>query len=813
MGIKSKVKKALWMVKHKKSVISYVVNQYNREISIKKNAEIIRNSPLFDEDYYRRNNIELQKMNNLAEQYVRFGGFGRRDPCETFSSEEYLTRHSDVAKERMNHLLHYARYGRNENREISTLQLRSDIPFPDESVETEMTFPVKECVNRRTAVVSCFFAKGKIPETLFILLKGLQEIVDNIVLVGDCKILPSELEKLEEYECYAKFVRHNQYDFGSYKIGMKYARENGLLESDIADELVMLNDSCYGPVYPFSESIEKMASKSVDFWGFSGYKTKLYKAHISSYFFVFRRNVLDATDLDEFLDTVDGKLDRGKVITKYETELTQYLSRKGFRWGAICFRSDINIFSHPVTFLKTYKIPLAKKKAFHRISKENLEEALEIIAENNPDLAPFVQIKSPLENEFRIPTVDEHYAMLPEIVQKKSEKAKSGELLRTAFLISNISMFPSRALYIKMLEDPAFDPYVVIVPDMRWGTDVISDINVQKRLTLASGIKEDRLILAEVDDMNRWIDICSSMDIVIYNTPYNISSFPYNHKFSSGRDFLPIMVNYGFYRSKYDDKILSLDSYRYMWKAFFECEDTINQYRNNYPEADRNASLVGYIKMDALADYQKSADQTRKRILVALHHSVDGGGKAKNNNEILNLGNFLRYLDFFTELPDRYPDIDFVYRPHPFLLTTLRKPTYWGSNKTDNYVFDMRSKPNVIWDESDNYFEKFAECDACIQDCGSFLVEYQFAGKPCCYMLKDESDIEEKFVELGKKCLDQCYIAYDTDAIDNFINDVVIAGNDTKAEGRDKLRREIMTNYPHAAEAALADIKKSLGIN
>ncbi|MBQ5317228.1 MAG: hypothetical protein J6I96_06715 [Oscillospiraceae bacterium] len=816
MGIVSKFKKALWVLKHKSKVISYVAAQYNNEMNFRKNVEIIRNSPLFDEDYYRRNHIELHKVKDLAAHYLRHGGFERRDPCETFSSSEYLAIHADVAKAKMNPLVHYEEHGRNENREISHLQLKNDVTFPDQAVETERTYSLKPCVHHRTAILSCFFAKGEIPKTLFMLMDGLKEIADNIVLVGDCKIIPSELDKLSDYVCYAKFVRHNQYDFGSYNIGLRYARENGLLTNDIAEELVVLNDSCYGPVYPFSESVAKMSSPKIDFWGLSGYKTAIFKKHISSYFFVFKRNILDTEYLDEFIGTIEGQLDRSKVIIKYETELTGFLAGKGFRYDAICFRNDLSVFNHPVTFLKEYRIPLIKKKAFQRVSKEDINEALDIIRENNPELAAEIKVTSPIGNEFHIPTVEEHYAMLPEIVKKKIEKHKNGEKLTVAFLVSNISMFPSRPLYERMLDEPAFDPYVVIIPDMRWKNDVVAEINRQGRLLSQSNVSEDRIIYARKDELNRWIDICSDMDIVCYNTPYlNISQFPYNHKFCSGRDFLPIMVNYGFYRSKYDDKILSLDSYRYMWKSFFECNDTIQQYRNNYAYADRNASLVGYIKMDALAGCRRSEEQTRTRVLVALHHSIDGGKKdpkAKNNNEILNLGNFLRYLDFFTELPDRYPDIDFVYRPHPFLITTLKKPTFWGVVKTDEFITEMRSKPNVIWDDSDNYFQVFAESDACIQDCGSFLVEYQFTGKPCCYMLKSPSDIDEKFVELGKKCLDQCYIAYDTDAIDSFINDVVIAGNDTKAEGRDELRKEIMTNYPHAADAALDVIKKELGI-
>jgi hypothetical protein len=283
-----------------------------------------------------------------------------------------------------------------------------------------------------------------------------------------------------------------------------------------------------------------------------------------------------------------------------------------------------------------------------------------------------------------------------------------------------------------------------------------------------------------------------------------MSSFYYEPKYAMRRPFLPIMVNYGFYRSYYDDKVLALDSYTYFWKAFFECRDSLSQYQANSPYGGINGEMIGYIKMDPLAAYQGNKHE-RKRILLALHHSVEGG-----NNKFLELGNIIRYKDYFLELPDRYPEIDFIFRPHPFLYRTLCRNDLWGEEKTEEFFSAMRSKANIIWSDGDDYFKEFAESDGCIQDCGSYLVEYMYTGKPCCYMLKDPSDIDMKFAPLGKKCLDQCYISYDTNAIDRFIQNVILDGKDEKLETRAKLAKEIMVNYPHAAESALESIKHGI---
>ena len=315
---------------------------------------------------------------------------------------------------------------------------------------------------------------------------------------------------------------------------------------------------------------------------------------------------------------------------------------------------------------------------------------------------------------------------------------------------------------------------------------------------------DEKTAMAVKDRYGRWSDEIDDADIVVFPSPYNVSVYKYNVRYCLGRSFLPLIVNYGYYRSIYDRQIMASFNYAYFWKVFIENEDVMKEYEEYSYRKGENGELTGYIKMDDMADV-KEETRKRKRILLALHHSVDGG-----YNNILSLANFVRYYEYFESLPDRYPQIDFIYRPHPFLFESLRMAKGWDEHKRDEYIRKMKAKPNVIWSDQGNYFKEFVNSDACIQDCGSFLVEYMYTGKPCCYMLKSEEDIERKFAPLGKKCLEQCYISYTTKQIDDFIENVVVKGNDDKMEGRKEFMSQVMVNYPHAADKALELIKKEL---
>ena len=776
------------------------------EVGLLRNVELVRKSEFFDAEWYLKNNPDVDAAGmDPVRHYVVFGVRSRRNPSPHFVNDEYYALHNDVRASKMNPLVHFERFGRREGRMISTVEERT-VEFPEGTVEGEWRFDRAPRVHGRTAIVASYFGRGEVPETLVYLLKGLREVVDNIVYVGDCKVFSAEVEKLRGLVAVAKFERHGQYDFGSYRRGFEICRAEGLVDPSAADELVMMNDSNYGPVFPFSESFGEMSAKGCDFWGYTGYDA-FGNIHISSYFYVFRRAVLDGTVLDGFLAGVDGPIERDKVIIKFEFRLTKCLEDSGFKWATLVpigFKKGAPT-KYPLSLLKQYRMPLLKAKAANGDSYEDIGRTLDCVRRVNPALRALIKTKS-LKRDYPRISYAEHQASFPAKCAAISEKLRAGGRVKAVFFVSSASMFPARPLFEAMLADPAFDAFVCVIPDLRWhDKSPIPALEACEDEMLAV-FPEDRVITVRPDEFGLWPDVLGDVDIVCYPSPYEMSDFRYNPHYAVGRNILSVCVNYGFYRSVYDRQVMGGQSYAYMWKAFFECEATMTEYQAYSAIGGANGDLVGYVKMDRLARIAPVPHE-RKRILVAPHHSVEGG-----TNKMLSLANFVRYADFFLRLPDCYPEIDFVFRPHPFLFKIMARPVIWGQARVDDYIERLRAKPNVIWSDGGDYFQEFAESDGCIQDCGSYLVEYLYTGKPCCYMLKSSKDIEEKFAPLGQKCLEHCYIAYDTGAIDAFIRDVIVGGRDPKADARKAFAKTVAVNYPNAAQVALDHIKKGLGV-
>ena len=380
-------------------------------------------------------------------------------------------------------------------------------------------------------------------------------------------------------------------------------------------------------------------------------------------------------------------------------------------------------------------------------------------------------------------------------------KNKKNEKIKVAFLVPLASMFSAKALFEKMIKEDNFEVSLVVIPDMRFPEKTKQ--NLDKTVEELSQYKNIMHIvpIIEKEDKTKLKDIA---DIVVCSLPYDVSHEQYKLENIIKNGMLPILVNYGFYRSLYDRELIGNDRCSLYWKIFTETELNQEEYNNFQKIKGKNTFLSGYCKMDTYSNYKKTTDKTT--IMIAPHHSVEGGF-----NDTLGLSNFYNYSELFLKLPELYPQINFIFRPHPALFMLLSQKKYWGEEKVNAYLNKMTSNPNVEYSTKGDYFVDFANSDGIIQDCGSYLVEYFYTLKPHCYMLKSEKDIDKKFTPLGKQCLENCYIAYDEKSITGFIDNVILKGEDTKKEQREKFAKEVvMYNYPNASETIIEHIKKEM---
>ncbi len=392
-----------------------------------------------------------------------------------------------------------------------------------------------------------------------------------------------------------------------------------------------------------------------------------------------------------------------------------------------------------------------------------------------------------------------------EVLIKLRDKAQSGAKIKVAFLVVYTSTFSSLPIYKLMSNDDRYETSLIAIPDVQRG---IQHLRETYENTLKDLKTFDEHVIEGYDcKLDQYLDIGNEYDLIFFNTPYKGMIHEYhNVEYFLDKDVLTFYVNYGFFTLKYGREIVKQDFYNYVWKVFIDSDENLRDLKKVEMIRGKNGVVSGYIKMDSMAD-AVIEKRTRKRVLICPHHTVSGWTGTK----FLALSNFLKYADLILELPQKYPELDFVFRPHPLLFYNLVSRRLWSEEEVDAYIHQMNSMSNMEYDKDSNYFETFANSDAMIHDCGSFTAEYLFTENPCCYMLKDEAQIKDDFLPMGQDCLQHYYKAYEAEDIYHFIEDVVIRGNDPMKQGRTRFSREhLKFNYPNSAKYAFEYINHLL---
>lgn len=362
-------------------------------------ADAIRLSPLFDRDWYARAHPEPERAGLPPELHCLLHAGNRTSPA--FSGEEYLALNPEVRASGVHPLAHYELYGRFIGCPATPLDAEPPAPaFPDGARDLALDFGEAPRAHARTAVFATFSADGRLPEKDLLYLRGLREICDDIVAAVNAPLLPEEAEKLRGVVSAVVCRWHGGYDFGSYRIGLRLARERGWLAPDRCRELVFANGSCYAPVRPFSGMFRAMERRHADFWGVTFNTQRSGAPHLQSFFLVFRRPVLDAGALEAFFAERPERATRNEAIDLYEIQLTAFLRGRGFVPDAFVRPllprlHEFNPTTRPLDLIRRHKVPLVKVKALRGETSQAPERILALVRRLNPELGAILRVSEP----------------------------------------------------------------------------------------------------------------------------------------------------------------------------------------------------------------------------------------------------------------------------------------------------------------------------------------------------------------------------------------------------------------------------------
>ena len=394
-----------------------------------------------------------------------------------------------------------------------------------------------------------------------------------------------------------------------------------------------------------------------------------------------------------------------------------------------------------------------------------------------------------------------HYAS---VIKRLQERVARHEPIRVGFFVTMDSIFPFQPLFERMLDDPLFEPYIIVAPPCTYGREFETENGLKTWNALVKIYGEERVWRGFDWETNAYHDYSAQLDIVGFNYPHTVVHPYFYASYLYRKPVLMISTDYGFFLSKGNSQKWVMKKFfiHSLWRYYASTSWFVETAQKAMFNKAENVELTGFVRMDAYKSAPLKKEGERKVVIIAPHHSI-------SKKISLQVSNFLKYAELFQRLPEMYPQIDFIFRPHPYLLKHLVKLGAWTQEQTDDYMTRLAAHPNMEISLGGNHLPLFARSDGMIQDSVSFLAEYYYTGKPCCYMLRpDSSDL---FSSFGQLCLSHCYQAHEEKDIIDFIERVVVAGSDPMKAEREAFRQRVMVNYPHAARAAMNQILEWIG--
>lgn len=390
-----------------------------------------------------------------------------------------------------------------------------------------------------------------------------------------------------------------------------------------------------------------------------------------------------------------------------------------------------------------------------------------------------------------------HYADVIEGIKSRNDK------IRFAAYVMYDSDYGFDSVFRKMILNPSkWDPKVVIIPDILRG-EVHSREIYDRTKKFFINLYGEKYVIDGWNHEDEYYDYTDNFDVIYFNNPYDNMAHQY-HKivFAAQKNVLPLYVTYGYEVSSHFTRARQAgDEINSLWRCYTDTTYSYDDYCKYESRSGRNVKLVGYSKMDNLYGYlSKKSVLDRKKILISPHHTV--------GNKELPLSNFLDYYSLFLKLPLMFPEVDFIFRPHPLLFVTLVNKGIWTWEQVDDYISEL-TRLGVAYSQGGDYFSVFSEADAIINDSGSFTVEWLFTGKPGCFMrsskLKDRS-----LTTLMRKALSEYTIAYSESDIISFVDKVRKEETDQTYHMKEWVKENIAINYPNVADKIIEDLSEQL---
>ncbi len=234
---------------------------------------------------------------------------------------------------------------------------------------------------KRLCILQVCPLERELKQYVYYLAEKLQEISDSMVIVANGGVKDCDRRSLRKMHLNVYERPDAGFDCGAFKDTL----ENYLTWKRVHeyDELILVNDSCYGPIFPLDEMFHEMDTEraDLDFWTVTEQPAfgkmpsceESIPYHVQPYFAVIRKRLLHSPDFSDFWRSLTVPKKYWEAIENYELKFAAFFAGRGYRGGAYVdytrfYKSDEEKSSYILfdicRLLREERCPFLKRRSF-----------------------------------------------------------------------------------------------------------------------------------------------------------------------------------------------------------------------------------------------------------------------------------------------------------------------------------------------------------------------------------------------------------------------------------------------------------------
>lgn len=224
---------------------------------------------------------------------------------------------------------------------------------------------------RRAVVYVIYDRRGGVDEYVLHALRGLRHDAEHILAVVNGELTDEARTRLEGVTDDILVRANEGFDIWAHKAGLEH------LGDRVAqfDEIILTNDTWFGPVRPYKPVLDRMAGEAVHFWGMTdNVRMKNPETghgrvpdHLQSFWIAVRREMFLSAEWKQYWEDLPPMAGYFDAVLRHEVVFTQHFVDAGFV-AAAAFPASRYPTKHPALFNADLLIadgcPLVKRRVF-----------------------------------------------------------------------------------------------------------------------------------------------------------------------------------------------------------------------------------------------------------------------------------------------------------------------------------------------------------------------------------------------------------------------------------------------------------------